>query len=262
MTNKVTGTVGTRGEASANMLNLGLNTYPGRGIVVGLDQTKRFMVQIYWIMGRSENSRNRVFSHDGTGRVFTEAADPAKVKDPSLIIYNAMRDLFFNGQQYLSVVSNGAQTDSVVKTLHCSRGDNLKVNLEPWSYEPDKPNYTQRITAAGMWMKYMDGDFPLFQISILRKSFWSDKCDRNLYEICGVDAGFGYCVTTYTGDGDPLPAFRGEPYLMPLAGDIEIISNDYWAMLNPDNKVSLAVKFIPKEGPVKVLIRNKYTKVA
>lgn len=253
------------GKVSENMLRLGMNSYPGRGIVVGLDETGQNLVQAYWIMGRSTGSRNRVFGHDESGRVFTEIADPSLLKegeDTSLIIYNAMRELSFDGKQYLSVVSNGAQTDAVISPLAGVRMETLAYNLRTWRYEPDKPNYTPRITAVMMWMKYQDGDSPLLQIYILRKSLWSDKCDRNLFEIAGVGRGYGYCIHTYVGDGDPLPAFQGEPYLLPLVGDIEMVANDYWEILNPDNKVSLAVKFIPKSGPSQIVIRNKYCKDA
>jgi len=236
--------------AGNNEVRLVGNPYPGRGIVVGLDETGQFLVQVYWIMGRSENSRNRVFGKDDTGRVFTEAADPSKVKDPSLIIYNAMREAM---PRYCWVVSNGHQTDPLVDS-----GESFALTMCRWSYEPDAPNFTPRISAASLWGPK---DIPNVLISILRKSLWSDACDRHFYEINDLGKGFGYCIHTYRGDGDPLPAFQGEPYLLTLVGDIEGVANDYWEMLNPENRVSLAVKFIPKSGLSKVVIRNKYQKV-
>jgi hypothetical protein len=250
-----------RNTAGYNFEALRGNPYPGRGIVVGLDETGKFLVQLYWIMGRSPNSRNRVFSHDGNGRVFTEAADPAKVEDPSLIIYNAMREVTHKGENHLSVVSNGAQTDAIIENSFCLKTDTLRANIKQWTYEPDAPNFTPRITTASMWMKYATREVPFFQISILRKSWWSKACDRHLYEIDGVGSGFGYCVTTYLRDGHPLPAFQGEPFPLPLRGDIRLIADEYWEALNPDNKVSLAVKFIPKKGPSDVVIINKYARI-
>jgi len=247
-------------EAKENMLNLAMNPYPGRGIIVGLDQTDKNIVQIYWIMGRSENSRNRVFSCDCDNRVFTEAANPAKVKDPSLIIYNAMREISFIGDNYLSVVSNGTQTDAIITQHQGLRKNYLPFNIVHWGYEPDAPNFTPRITAVSMWEKYAIRETQIFQISILRKSQWSDACDRHFYEIDGIGPGYGYGVTTYHGDGDPLPSFRGEPKLFPFVGDIDMIANSYWAALNKKNRVSLAVKFIPKSGPSHVVIVNKYKK--
>lgn len=252
-------------EAGINRGILANNPYPGRGIIVGLDETGNNLVQVYWIMGRSPNSRNRVFGYDEKeGRLFTEAADPSQVKDPSLIIYNAMREKSFEGKSYLSIVSNGAQTDTVMDCPSGRRINDLPVNMSSWVYEPDAPNFTPRITAVSMWMKYTSREAPLFQISILRKSIWSDACDRHLYEFDGVGPGFGYCVTTYSFmsycNGGPLPSFHGEPYLLPLHGDSDLIADIYWDMLDSDNRVSLAVKLIPRRGPSHIAIINKFQK--
>ncbi|MDO8523764.1 MAG: IMP cyclohydrolase [bacterium] len=232
--------------AESNLAALARNSYVGRGMIVGLDDSGKFLVQMYWIMGRSENSRNRVFEREG-GRLFTEAADPSKVKDPSLIIYNAM------GEQStgMAVVSNGHQTDAV---MGVNSEDVLQI-LSDWQYEPDE-NFTPRITAVSYWWK----DKANAEISLLRKSPFGDDCNRNLYKRNGIGKGFGYCITTYVGDGDPLPAFQGEPYLLPLGGDANFIAGTYWDALNADNRVSLAVKFIPKEGPSHIVINNKYKK--
>lgn len=237
-------------QADANLFKLGENPYPGRGVVVGLDKTGEHLIQVYWIMGRSENSRNRVFGHDGKGRLFTEAADPSKVKDPSLIIYNAMRE-----SHAFAIVSNGHQTDSVAERRSISR--DFHDVMRGFQYEPDAPNFTSRITARSWW----DDVNPAAEMSVLRKSPWSDACDRHLYEINDFGKEFGYCITTYRGDGDPLPTFQGEPYLLPLVGDASQVAKTYWEVLNAYNRVSLAVKFVPMDGPSNIVIINKYSKI-
>lgn len=227
-----------------------MNSYPGRGIVAGLDETGEYMVQVYWIMGRSENSRNRVFKADNeTGRLFTEAANPSKVKDPSLIIYNAMREAV----PYY-VVSNGDQTDTVMNDLDYGPFS-LERALNRREYEPD-PNHTQRITAVS---KIAMGGRQLLMMSILRKSRFGGRCDRSTYEL-DTGPGFGFCITTYAGDGNPLPPFSGDPLLMPLVGGMEDIAHSYWNALNEENRVSLAVKWIEIfNGRSDIYIINKYT---
>lgn len=223
------------------------NPYPGRGIVMGMDETGKNMVQIYWIMGRSENSRNRIFRQEG-GRLFTEALYPAKVENSCLIIYNAMQETktFF-------VVSNGCQTDEV---LNHPGARGLPYGLDGYQYEPDSPNYTPRITGA--WYR----DIPSFQFAVLRKSRWSEACDRIFYTYETIAPGFGYCITTYLGVGNPLPAFTGEPLLMLLPGDINEVLGIYWNALNEENRVSLAVKFIQvSTGKSVIRVENKFHKV-
>lgn len=234
------------------------NSYPGRVIVCGLDETGEHLVQLYAIMGRSENSRNRVFLQDAeTGRLYTEAADPSKVKDPSLIIYNAMCEV-----PDVYVVSNGGQTDEVIRKfgtydVHPTLA-RLSWALGDYSYEPDPPNHTPRITAV--FREPFDGRL---EMAVLRKSHWSDACDRCFYEYADFESGFGHCLTTYTGDANPLPPFHGEPLLMPLAGSQEQILEKYWEALYEENRVSLAVKFISREtGKSRIVIENKYVKVA
>lgn len=245
-------------EARANLEDLRRNPYPGRGIIVGLDETGEYMIQVYWIMGRSENSRNRVFDHEER-RVFTEPADLAKVQDPSLIIYNAMDAM--NGYH---VVSNGHQTDVALRHLVC--GSNLHISVGKYQYEPDRPNFTPRITAVSSWKKGV----PMAQISILRKSAQGETCDRCFYTFGEIGRGIGYCVTTYSGDGDPLPSFRGEPYPLPLTGGIDEIGETLWDVLNHENRVSLVVKSI-RIGSCRIdidrrrsgiWIKNKFTKVS
>ncbi|HQT82770.1 MAG TPA: IMP cyclohydrolase [Candidatus Paceibacterota bacterium] len=256
---------GVLSAAESNLSELRKNLYPGRLIIAGLNDSGKCLIQVYAILGRSENSRNRVLEAD-EGRLFTETADPSKVKDPSLIIYNAMDETLMPDDTAAYVVSNGHQTDHVRQAyfngetfngaMQSSEPEPGKQNVT--EYEPDKPNFTPRITAVSSWVKGK----PRIEMGILRKSPWSDACDRHLYEMNDMGKGFGYCLTTYMGDGDPLPAFQGEPYLLPLGGDANFIAGTYWDALNADNRVSLAVKFIPKEGPPEIVIINKYSKVA
>lgn len=227
--------------------------YPGRGIIVGRDETGNHLVQVYWIMGRSENSRNRVLSFKDDifehGKLSTEPADPAKIKDPSLIIYNAMSE-----KDHVFVVSNGHQTKDVLFGI-CG-GKKLISSLSKYTYEPDAPNFTPRIT--GVCNIRSDCTFGL---AILRKSIWNDSCDRLCYYYEEIRKGFGFCITTYNGNGDPPPAFTGEPLLVPLSGDIDTIANTYWNLLNEKNRVSLAVKFISPSLKSSIKVINKYNKV-
>lgn len=233
--------------AEENLLRLKENPYPGRGIVVGIDESGKFLVQVYWIMGRSENSRNRLFVVDGCV-LRTSPADPAKVKDPSLIIYTAMDEC---GTKFS--VSNGAQTSDALLL------GGLQFALRDWKYEPDSPNFTPRITAV-VDRKPLLGF--VSEISMLKKSPISDVCESDLW-VVELSSGFGYCITTYSGDGNPLPAFKGDPYKLPLLGDIEEIASTFWDTLNEENKISLAVKFIPIEADSDSFIKviNKYEAV-
>jgi len=240
--------------ASANLDWLHSNPYPGHGLILGLDESGKNLVQIYWIMGRSPNSRNRVFVSETWGRLFTQAADPSKVKDPSLIIYDAMleKDGYY-------VVSNGNQTTAVLDGHH-RFGYGMEKSLRDFNfqYEPDSPNFTPRITGVCL----TGYDSLIAEIAVLRKSPWGKSCERSFHKYVELGQGFGHCVTTYSGDGNPLPAFTGAPMLMPLLGDIVQICDTFWNALNPDNRVSLAVKFISKQTGISVFeIRNKYAPV-
>jgi IMP cyclohydrolase len=247
--------------AERNFISLQENLYPGRGLVAGVDESGKFLVQVYWIMGRGTDSRNRVFSAEG-GRLFTEAANPAQMKDPSHIIYNAMREKTCRDgtPPAFYIVSNGDQTDTVFdefSALICPHYTCLSAALSRRVYEPDAPNYTSRITAIthlGMTNWHTD-------IVILRKSIWHTSCDRAQYQFSSIANGFGFCVTTYSGDGNPLPTFTGDPLLMPIKGDISQVLANYWSALNEANRVSLAVKAINiATGKSTIVIANKYAK--
>ncbi|MCX7048090.1 MAG: inosine monophosphate cyclohydrolase [Candidatus Sumerlaeota bacterium] len=237
-------------QAQTNFERLRNNPYPGRGLVVGMDETGGALVQVYWIMGRSANSRNRVFESGEGGLLQTTPADASKTANPSLIIYNAMREL-----KGLYVVTNGDQTDTIIQAEE--RGANILEALDTRVYEPDAPNYTPRIT--GIWS--LRHGPPLGGISIIKKSPFGMRCDRCLFFYEDMGPGYGRCVTTYQGDGAPLPSFEGEPLLMPLAGGAEAILDAYWQALNAENRISLAVKFIPISRAASTLvIRNQYKK--
>ena len=183
------------------------NPYPGRGIAVGKDRV------YYFIMGRSENSRNRIFTLTEDG-IRTQAHDPAKLRDPSLIIYHPVRTM---GSDL--VVTNGDQTDTIVEA-----GD-LRKGLMQREYEPDEPNFTPRIYA----ILHADGSF---ELSILKRR--DGRCLREFFCYEGVSEGKGYFLSTYQGPGEPLPSFAGEPLEIDMPAP-----EDVWAALNGDNKVSL-----------------------
>jgi len=236
--------------AEANLKKrLAENPYPGRGLVLGRDESGERLVQVYWIMGRSENSRNRVFQTDGKA-VWTEPADPAKVKDPSLIIYNALREL-----HGVFVVTNGDQTDTICQMILC--GGTFERALATRAHEPDAPNYTPRI--SGLFDLRLGKS--VAKLAVLRRSAFGDATDRFFWHYEQHAPAVGYCITTYTGDGDPLPPFEGEPYLVPLVGGLGCIANTLWASLNEDNRVSLCAKWIdPKTRQSELVLLNKYEK--
>ena len=224
------------------------NPYPGRGIVLGRSDDGAW-IQVYWIMGRSDNSRNRIFvCEDGVVR--TEAAEPSKVEDPSLIIYNAMRT---SGGRF--VVSNGVQTDAIWAALEA--GGIFVDSLNDWHHEPDAPNFTPRISGC------TDVDEQVLWLSILKKSPFSKKAsERHFFRFDEVEAGMGYAITTYRSDGDPLPSFEGSPYLLSLPGNADEIAAHFWSKLNGDNKISLVVRRIePKTGEVQLVVENRYRPV-
>ncbi|MEI6057915.1 MAG: IMP cyclohydrolase [bacterium] len=242
--------------AAANLKSLFANPYPGRGIVVGRDESDN-LIQIYWIMGRSVGSRGRIFCVEGC-RVHTEQTDPSAGGDTSLIIYNAMR---CQGNQH--VVSNGKQTDDIILRVVTSDSNSeaLFTAMSTYQYEPDAPNFTPRIGAiVSAGHRKHQG----FHLAMNRKVAGGDFCEylSFSYPDDHMPLGLGRMITTYAGDGNPLPPFVGEPLLVPLQGDIEEILTAYWFALNEANRVSIAVKVIdPYTGNASVLVRNKYEKI-
>jgi IMP cyclohydrolase len=231
----------------ANMEELRENAYPGRGIVIGTTPDETQYVQLYWIMGRSANSRNRIFVEED-GLVRTAPYDESKVEDPSLIIYNCTREF-----ARCFVVSNGDQTDTVAEAMQAGRS--FEDALFTRTFEPDAPNYTPRI--AGV--VNMDDPFHAYKLGIVKAvRNEGDYCVRHIFNYETPIPGVGHCVTTYAGDGDPLPEFKGEPPMMELRDDLDELAEFYWDCLNDDNKVSLLAKFIEVEtGQTRTRIINK-----
>ncbi|MEC7907425.1 MAG: IMP cyclohydrolase [Verrucomicrobiota bacterium] len=224
------------------------NPYPGRGLVIGRSHGGDSWQQVYFIMGRSPNSRNRQFKVDD--RVLeTQPFDASKVEDPSLIIYEAMLEL--DGK---FLVSNGDQTRTALEGLRA--GNSLREALSEREREPDAPNYTPRITG----MLDVGGDEVSIALSIL-KANRSDPTytDRCYYYPSLPRAGEGYALTTYMGDGNPLPSFEGDPLVLPMQSDPEETLELYWDALDTGNRISLAVKEISAtEDASRIIIRNKY----
>ena len=221
------------------------NAYPGRGIVLGRTADNQHAVAAYFIMGRSENSRNRVFTETEDG-IRTEAYDPSKMVDPSLIIYHPVRKV---GDDL--VVTNGDQTDTIRDFL--VEGKSFGQSLHTREFEPDGPNYTPRISG----IIAADGSFKL---SILKSADGDPSCcHRFFYTYDHPLAGEGRFIHTYMGDGNPLPSFEGEPERVILdAPDAETLAEQMWASLNADNKVSLFVRYIDlATGEAETRIVNK-----
>ncbi len=241
-------------EAEQNLnYHLRLNSYPGRGMVIGLDQTGNNLVQVYWVMGRSGNSRNRVLESVG-GRVYTKLAQPTKHDgETELIIYNAMNETRVGWSSYF-IVSNGVQTDHLSERL--GNEESMMAGLDNFSYEPDQPNYTPRIT--GLCGTKTNGKLLPIELAMIRRPSYGFQPERFHYRYDGVRPGYGFCLTTYNGDGNPLPSFVGEPKIMPLKGGIEEIANYYWDALNLDNRVALVVKFIDPNGDSNIKIINHH----
>lgn len=222
---------------------LGSNSYPGRGIVVGKSADSSKAVIAYFIMGRSVNSRNRIFEENDRGGIRTKAFDESKMEDPSLIIYNPVLKL---GKS--TIVTNGDQTDTIYDFM--KENKNYREALLTREFEPDAPNYTPRISAV------LDekGDYVF---SILKSNMGKPVCLRYFYEYPSAQ-GLGHFIHTYKCDGDPIPSFEGEPTPVEIKGDIDEFTDMIWKNLNEDNKVSLFTRFIDlKTGEEETRIINK-----
>lgn len=223
------------------------NAYPGRGIVIGTSEDGKYAVSAYFIMGRSSNSRNRVFVTDGEG-IRTQAFDPSKLEDPSLIIYAPVRVLGAD-----TIVTNGDQTDTIYDGI--KSGLTFEQSLRSREFEPDAPNYTSRISGI---MHVENGAFS-FMMSILKSDEGcAERCTRCTFSYEGCKAGTGRFIHTYMGDGNPLPSYEGEPTLVDIRGGIDDFTTLVWDKLNADNKVSLFVRYIDiATGACETRIVNK-----
>ena len=223
------------------------NPYPGRGIVIGLSGDGKYAVCGYFIMGRSVNSRNRVFIEEGEG-IRTQAFDESLLSDPSLIIYAPVRVL-----DDCTIVTNGDQTDTVYENM--KKGLSFEESLREREFEPDAPNYTPRISGL---IRVKDGKYD-FSMSILKSDNGDpSQCLRNTFTYDNPKAGEGRFIHTYMEDGDPLPSFEGEPERVDISGNIDEFTDIVWNSLDEDNKVSLFVRFIDiKTGKYETRIVNK-----
>ena len=230
---------------------LSATSYPGRGIVIGRSKDGKKAVTAYFIMGRSENSRNRVFVEDGEG-IRTQAFDPSKLSDPSLIIYAPVRVL---GNK--TIVTNGDQTDTVYDFV--KEGKTFEEALRTRQFEPDAPNFTPRISG----IIHHENGYMNYAMSILKSADGDgSSCQRYTYAYSNPLAGKAKFIHTYKADGNPLPSFEGEPKTLELPDvSIDELTDLIWTNLNEDNKVSLFVRFIDiATGEAETKVVNKYTK--
>lgn len=223
------------------------NPYPGRGIVIGRSKDGKYATVAYFIMGRSENSRNRIFVEEGEG-IRTQAFDPSKLTDPSLIIYAPVRVL---GNQ--TIVTNGDQTDTIYELM--AKGQTFERALTTRTFEPDAPNYTPRISGL---MHIEDGKYN-YALSILKSNNGDPECsNRYTFTYDNAKAGEGRFIHTYKCNEDPLPSFEGEPKRVAIPDDIDEFTNRLWSSLNEENKVSLFVRYIEIEtGKYETRLINK-----
>lgn len=223
------------------------NSYPGRGIIIGKSKNGKYAAIAYFIMGRSENSRNRIFVEEGEG-IRTQAFDESKLIDPSLIIYAPVRVL-----GHSTIVTNGDQTDTIYEGLQNQL--TFEQSLRSRTFEPDAPNYTPRISGI---LNTENGTFH-YAMSILKSNHGNpESCQRYTFTYENPTAGEGHFIHTYKGDGNPLPSFEGEPELVEIPDEIEEFTEMLWNSLNEENKVSLFVRYIEIEtGTYKTKIVNK-----
>ncbi|MGN0431217.1 MAG: IMP cyclohydrolase [Lachnospiraceae bacterium] len=223
------------------------NSYPGRGIVIGKSADGKSAVTAYFIMGRSVNSRNRVFVEEGQG-IRTEAYDPSKLEDPSLIIYAPVRVL---GNK--TIVTNGDQTDTIYEGM--DKQLTFEQSLRSREFEPDGPNYTPRISG----IMHIEGGGYNYAMSILKSNNGDpSSCNRYTYAYENPKAGEGHFIHTYMHDGNPLPSFEGEPKVVSIPDDMDAFTDMLWNSLNEENKVSLFVRYIDiATGTYRTKIVNK-----
>ncbi|MBR5474315.1 MAG: IMP cyclohydrolase [Lachnospiraceae bacterium] len=228
---------------------LSQNAYPGRGIVIGKSMDGTKAVTAYFIMGRSVNSRNRVFVEDGEG-IRTQAFDPSKLSDPSLIIYAPVRVL---GNK--TIVTNGDQTDTIYAGM--DQQQTFEQSLRCREFEPDGPNYTPRISGV----MHIEGGKFNYAMSILKSNQGDpSSCNRFTFAYENPKAGEGRFIHTYMHDGNPLPSFEGEPKLVEINEDIDAFVETLWSSLNEENKVSLFVRYIDiatGEYETRIINKNK-----
>ncbi len=222
------------------------NSYPGRGIMIGKSEDGRYAVTAYFIMGRSVNSRNRVFEAEGEN-LRTKAFDPALLSDPSLVIYFPVR-MCKDGM----IVTNGDQTDTVYEFLQA--GKTFEEALRTRTFEPDPPILTPRISGI---LEYGKGEYS-YKLSILKSTDGDENYAQRQFFEYEAKPGLGHFIHTYQGDGDPVPSFEGEPTPVQLSGDIDTFTRETWNALNEDNKVSLFVRYIElATGKTETRIVNK-----
>ena len=208
------------------------NPYVGRGIVIGKSEDGKKACAAYFIMGRSNNSRNRIFT-EKKGEVFTEPFDASKVEDPSLIIYAAIRQY----KNYL-IVTNGNQTDTVYEGLE--KGLSFSESLKSREFEPDAPNLTPRISGI---INFTNGDFD-YEMSILKSADETGSaCNRYMFSYSPIN-GLGHFIHTYVTDGNPIPTFQGEPERVAIPNDIDEFTENLWNALDENNKISLYVRYV------------------
>lgn len=231
-----------------NYEKLKSNPYPGRGIIIGLSPDSSKLVQVYWIMGRSENSRNRIFEADN-GFIRTKAYDESKMTDPSLIIYYPARH--YEGRH---IITNGDQTDTIFEALQ--KHGSFEEALDTRYYEPDGPNFTPRISGITGSTK----DRYAYKLSIIKSCHNTEaSCLRQYFNYEKGIPGIGHCIHTYENDGNPLPSFSGEPVELELSDDIDETLNLYWDMLHADNRVSILTKHIRlKDGSFDIRLLNRH----
>lgn len=225
------------------------NPYPGRGLVIGRNQTGDVWFQVYWIMGRSASSQRRRLVAPSSGVLRTEVLEDSVVDNPSLLVYDAMLESLG-----VYIVGNGNHTNVLADSLRA--GGTFVDAVNQCEREPDSPHFTPRILAL---LSFNDAG-PTVELGILKANPSDPQLtDRFTYRPAFIAPGLGLSLTTYAGDGTPLPSFRGDPLILPCSGSAEEVVSEYWNALNPEYRVAIAVKAIPVNGsPSRLVIKNKY----